>query len=103
MALTTLKKKSFENTVGKGENVGNQHFLLFPQCFLPFPKQISIFLSHLFCHLQELMLSASTSLKFCHLVKSLVPFDFAVNSIDQDQNMQNTFLYRLFTFDTDDF
>ena len=22
-----------ENTVGKGENVGYQHFLLFPQCF----------------------------------------------------------------------
>ena len=23
-----------ENTVGKGENAGYQHFLLFPQCFL---------------------------------------------------------------------
>ena len=22
-----------ENIVGKGENAGNQHFLLFPQCF----------------------------------------------------------------------
>ena len=22
-----------ENMVGKGENAGNQHFLLFPQCF----------------------------------------------------------------------
>ena len=22
-----------ENLVGKGENAGNQHFLLFPQCF----------------------------------------------------------------------
>ena len=22
-----------ENSVGKGENVGEQHFLLFPQCF----------------------------------------------------------------------
>ena len=22
-----------ENTVGKGENADNQHFLLFPQCF----------------------------------------------------------------------
>ena len=22
-----------ENTVGKGENAGKQHFLLFPQCF----------------------------------------------------------------------
>ena len=23
-----------ENTVGKGENAGDQHFLLFPKCFL---------------------------------------------------------------------
>ena len=28
-----------ENTVGKGENAGNQHFLLFPQCF---PKPSSL-------------------------------------------------------------
>ena len=25
-----------ENIVGKGENAGNQHFLLFPQCFHKF-------------------------------------------------------------------
>ena len=31
--LTTLKKKLFENTMGKGENAGNQHFLLFPTMF----------------------------------------------------------------------
>ena len=43
--LTTLRKTHLENIVGKGENAGNQHFLLFPQCFLPFPKQISIFLT----------------------------------------------------------
>ena len=40
--LTPLRKKAFENSVGKGENAGYQHFLLFPQCFLTFPKQISI-------------------------------------------------------------
>ena len=28
-----------ENTAGKGENAGNQHFLLFPQCF---PKPSSL-------------------------------------------------------------
>ena len=33
LVLTTLKK-AVENTAGKGENAGNQHFLLFPQCFL---------------------------------------------------------------------
>ena len=34
--LTTLKEMAFQNTVGKAENAGIQHFLLFPQCFLPF-------------------------------------------------------------------
>ena len=33
--------------LGKEENAVNQHFLLFPPCFLHFPKQISIF-SHTF-------------------------------------------------------
>ena len=32
--LTTRKKQAFENNVGGGENGGNPHFLLFPQCFL---------------------------------------------------------------------
>ena len=35
--------KPFENIVEKGENAAYQHFLLFPQYFLPFPKQISNF------------------------------------------------------------
>ena len=47
-AIPTLYKNPCENIVGRGENTGNQHFLLFPQCFLPFPKQISIFRSHFF-------------------------------------------------------
>ena len=53
--LTTLKKKPFENIVDKGENSGNRHFLLFPQCFLPISKRISMFNLHfyLFCHLQN--------------------------------------------------
>ena len=38
--LTTLKQRTFENIVGKGENAGNRHFLLFPQCFQPSPNQI---------------------------------------------------------------
>ena len=37
------KKKAFENIVGKEENADNQHFLLFPQFFVPFPKRISSF------------------------------------------------------------
>ena len=39
LLLTTLYKNRFENITGKGDNAGN----LFPQCILPFPKQISIF------------------------------------------------------------
>ena len=65
--LTTPRKKPFENIVEKGENADNQHFLLFPQCFLPYHKQKSLFKQSLFCHLQ--MLSIWSSLKFCHLAK----------------------------------
>ena len=46
------EKESLENIVGKGENAGNQHFLLFPQCFLLVTKQISNPQSLLFCRLQ---------------------------------------------------
>ena len=35
--LTPLEKKTFENIEGKGEHAGNQHVLLFPQCFQHFP------------------------------------------------------------------
>ena len=38
--LSTLTEKPLENIVGKGENAGNQHFLLFPQCFLFFQRLI---------------------------------------------------------------
>ena len=39
----------FGNSVGKQENAGNQHFLLFPQCFLPISIGISVFKLNLFC------------------------------------------------------
>ena len=39
--LMTLRKNPFEEIAGKGENAGDQHFLLFPQCFLPFQKPSS--------------------------------------------------------------
>ena len=37
------KKEAFENIMGKGENAGNQHFLLFPQCFLSYQRQKLLF------------------------------------------------------------
>ena len=54
---------NFENIVGKGENAGNQHFLLFLQCFLSIPEGILVFKLHLFCGLQ--MLSISTCQEIC--------------------------------------
>ena len=67
--LNNLEKEDLENIVGKGENAGNQYFLFFPQCFLPFQKQISIFWSHSFWRLQ--MFPFWTSLKYCRLVKTI--------------------------------
>ena len=43
--LTTLKNKGFQNTVGKGENAGNHHFLLVPPCLLPHPKEEIVILA----------------------------------------------------------
>ena len=40
------KKMLVENVLGKRENAGNQHFLFYPERFLPFSKQISFF-----CHI----------------------------------------------------
>ena len=51
-AITTIKtmeKKTFENIVGKRESAGNQHFLLFPQSFLPLSKQFLNFKSQFSC------------------------------------------------------
>ena len=65
--LTTLKKKALENTMGKGENAGNQHFLLFPQCFLLYLREKLLFYQSLIWRLQ--MLSVWSHPKFCCLVK----------------------------------
>ena len=47
--------KPFEKIERKGENAGNQHYLLFPQCFIPIPKRISVF------ELRLLVVSANAS------------------------------------------
>ena len=65
--LMTLKKKAFENTVGRRENAGNQHFLLFPQCFLLYQREKSSLKQLLLCHLQ--MLSIWSHPKICCLGK----------------------------------
>ena len=44
----TPQRGLLKTLLEKGENAGNQHFLLFPQSFLPFPKQVLISYSNLF-------------------------------------------------------
>ena len=41
--VVTNVKQPFQNIVGKGENAGDQHFLLLPQFFVPFQNQVSFF------------------------------------------------------------
>ena len=38
--------KTLENILGKRENPGNQHFLLFLPCFLPYLRQLPKFEPH---------------------------------------------------------
>ena len=33
-------RKTLKTFFGKGENAGNQHFLLFQKCFLPYQRQV---------------------------------------------------------------
>ena len=40
MTFDDWRIKPFENIVGKEENAGIQHFLLFPQCFLSYERQL---------------------------------------------------------------
>ena len=69
----SLGWKAFENSVGKGENVGNQLFLFLSQCLLYFPKRISILELHLLCHLEVLKLFTAESRLLMTLKKK--PFD----------------------------
>ena len=38
--FNTLEEKPFENIVGREENASNQHFLLFPEFFLSYERQL---------------------------------------------------------------
>ena len=67
--IPTFSKKPLENIVGKGENPGNQHFLLFPQFFLLFSRRISLFWTRNICGLRWLWIW--TSPKWRRLVKEL--------------------------------
>ena len=85
----TLEYKALESIMER-ENAGNQFFLLFPQCFLPCPKQSSSFESPLWYYLQ--MLSIWPGLKF------VIGKDFSVvklltfginNNLEKKKNSRN--------------
>ena len=64
---------AFENIVGKGENVDNQYFHVFPQCFLPNQGQIFSFQEpHLFFYLSSAHAFSLDISKLCLLVKVLI-------------------------------
>ena len=66
----TLQRNTleFENIVENVENAGNQDFLLFPPCFLPFlVLSVSIFSTFLLSSVNALNLD---KFKNCHLVTS---------------------------------
>ena len=48
-SFNDIGKWAFENIVGKGENAGNQHFLLFLPCLLNFSEANLTILSTLKC------------------------------------------------------
>ena len=41
--LMTMRKEVFENILGKGENAGDQHFLLFLKMFSTIPEKFQFF------------------------------------------------------------
>ena len=67
--------RAFENIVRKGENAGNQHFLLFPTMFSTLPKPNLNFSFTCMLSSAKLMLSIWTSLSLSGLVKSLIALD----------------------------
>ena len=59
-----MKKKHFENIVGKGENADNQHFRLFPQCFLPIPERFCFYVKFILSSANAFNLDKSKILLF---------------------------------------
>ena len=67
--LMTLRKKPFENIVGKGENAGNQHFSFFHKGFYPIEDRNHLFsnIKFVVCNCFEFGLDPKT----CCFIKSL--------------------------------
>ena len=61
------QRRPWKTLEEKGENAGNQHFLIFPQCFLLYPREKLSLYPFLICRLQ--MLSIWLCPTFCRLEK----------------------------------
>ena len=78
--LTTQRKKLLINTVGKGENAGSQHFLLFLQCFPTVWNTTLIFwITFTFSHANPFKIW--TCLKLCRLVNGKIFITFTDNPL----------------------
>ena len=67
--LRTLKKKTLENTVGKEENAGDQHFLSFPTVFSVLPqREIVIVATFNLLYANAFNLIMSKNLLFCKVL-----------------------------------
>ena len=63
--VPTLRMKPLENIMGKGENAGNQHFLLFPTMFYSLSKiEITIYVPFDLSSAKALNLVQSENLSF---------------------------------------
>ena len=93
------QQTAFENTVGKGEIARNEQFLLFPQCFLLNQIMVPQFV-HIF-NIISLFAAELEEPKICKSGKGLTLFFLTVsllmmtkrafvNSVDQDQTVQNS-------------
>ena len=67
--LTTLVIKPFENIVGKGEDLSNRHFILFPQCFPPHLRQEASFSVSKCFEFSRF----DKKLNFCHTISAFKP------------------------------
>ena len=65
-----LGEKFFENILGKGQNIGNQYFLLFPKCCLLYKYFYSTSINCTFILLSANAFKLDSPL-FCRLVKGL--------------------------------
>ena len=60
--------------MGKGENAGNQHFLLFPQCFVPNHTEIIVSAMLKFSSANAFNLDQSKILSFGKELKGIISY-----------------------------